>query len=117
MNEPKVAAGVDFYCFTPDNYVLMSDGEIQSGTTWECLLFIKQHKLKNLKVYVDDNDLQACDWINDVLRIPWGFLRQRGFNVIKTTKGKGVDWMENRIEWHYKNLTKELYEKAIKQLK
>jgi len=26
MNEPKVAAGVDFYCFTPDNFVLMSDG-------------------------------------------------------------------------------------------
>jgi very-short-patch-repair endonuclease len=25
-NEPKVAAGVDFYCFTPDSMVLMSDG-------------------------------------------------------------------------------------------
>jgi transketolase len=100
-----------------DVYVLMSDGEIQSGTTWECLLFIKQHKLKNLKVYVDNNGIQACDWTNDVLKIPWGFLKQRGFNIIKTTKGKGVDFMENKIEWHYKNLDEAKLKQALCRLK
>jgi len=35
-NEPKVAAGVDFYCFTPNNKVLMEDG------TERCIYRIKE---------------------------------------------------------------------------
>jgi len=33
-----------------------------------------------------------------------------------TVKGKGVSFMENKLEWHYKNLTREDYEKALKEL-
>src|SRR3990167_5735325 len=39
-------------------YVLMSDAEMQEGTTWEFLLFKKQHKLINLKIYADNNQYQ-----------------------------------------------------------
>lgn len=40
-------------------YCLMSDGELQIGTTWESLLIAAQQKLDNLVVIVDGNGLQA----------------------------------------------------------
>ena len=100
-----VALGLALADRTRDVYVLMSDSELQCGTTWECLLFKKQHKLKNLKIYVDWNGLQACGKIKDILDLPWGFLKKNGVKLIKTIKGDGVSFMENRIEWHYFNIS------------
>ena len=37
--------------------------------------------------------------------------------VANTVKGKGVSFMENNNEWHYRNLTEDLYKKALKELK
>ncbi len=34
----------------------------------------------------------------------------------KTVKGKGVDFMENKLEWHGSAPNKEQYENAMKQL-
>jgi len=112
-----VATGLALADRIRDVYILMSDSELQSGTTWECLLFIKQHKLKNLKIYVDNNGLQACGKIKDILDLPWGFLKKNGFKIIKTVKGKGVDFMENKAEWHYWNLDEAKLKKALCQLK
>lgn len=36
--------------------------------------------------------------------------------IANTVKGKGVSFIENKLEWHYKNLTKEEYELALKEL-
>ena len=36
--------------------------------------------------------------------------------IAKTTKGKGVSYMENMVEWHGKAPNKEQYEEAIKEL-
>jgi transketolase len=36
--------------------------------------------------------------------------------ICHTIKGKGISFMEDRLEWHYKNLTKEEYQKALKEL-
>ncbi len=36
--------------------------------------------------------------------------------ISHTVKGRGVSFMENKMEWHYKNLTDELFEKAIKEI-
>lgn len=33
--------------------------------------------------------------------------------IANTIKGKGVDFMENRMEWHYLPLNEELYQKAL----
>ena len=98
-------------------YCLMSDGEIDEGTTWESLLFKKQHKLDNLKIYCDWNKFQACGKIKDILDIPWDFIKSMGVKVVDTIKGAGVDFLENKVESHYVNLTPELYLKAIKELK
>jgi len=36
--------------------------------------------------------------------------------ICDTVKGKGVSFMENKLEWHYNHLSKEDFEKAIKEI-
>jgi transketolase len=36
--------------------------------------------------------------------------------IANTVKGKGVSWMENKMEWHYLPVNDELYAKAIKEI-
>ncbi|MEI9919613.1 MAG: transketolase [Bacteroidota bacterium] len=36
--------------------------------------------------------------------------------IAHTVKGKGVDYMEHKLLWHYKSPSKEQYEEALKQL-
>ena len=50
-------------------YCLMSDWEQAIGTTHEAALIAKHHKLDNLVVIIDQNDLQAMGHIDDVLEI------------------------------------------------
>lgn len=103
-------------------YCLMSDGEIEEGTFWESLLFIRKHKLKNLKIYIDWNQYQACGKIEDILDIPWDFIKKQGIKVIKTKKGADISFIEKSFEkgnpdWHYLNLSKSQYQQALKELK
>ena len=48
-------------------YVLMSDGELQCGTTWESALIAAHHNLSNLVVFVDNNGFQAMGRTDDIL--------------------------------------------------
>jgi len=50
-------------------YVLMSDGEMQIGITWESALIGAHHKLDNLVVMVDFNGLQAMGKVKEILNI------------------------------------------------
>ena len=136
-------------------YCLMSDAEIQEGTTWESALFAAQHQLDNLFVFVDMNGLQACGRTKDILDINpiekkfksfgWKTFFVNGHNfeaidnvfinkgcdglsvewrqfeketpkviILNTIKGKGIDFIEDDFEWHYRNLNKELLKKALK---
>ena len=36
--------------------------------------------------------------------------------IAHTVKGKGVSFMENRVEWHYRNPTPELLAKALAEI-
>ena len=36
--------------------------------------------------------------------------------IVHTIKGKGVSFMEKKLEWHYKSLNKELFDSAIKEI-
>lgn len=112
--------------------VLMSDGELNEGTTWESFALASQHKLSNLTVIIDSNGLQSFGNTSDVLNLEplsqkfssfgWKCYEVNGhdisslvsaidLNVIgmpkviiaKTIKGKGIKIMENRLEWHYKS--------------
>jgi transketolase len=50
-------------------YVLMSDGEMDCGTTWESVLIASHHKLDNLFVMIDFNELQAMGKVKEILNI------------------------------------------------
>lgn len=48
-------------------YVLIGDGEMQEGSMWEALLFIIQHKLKNLIVICDRNYMQIDGYTKNII--------------------------------------------------
>ncbi len=122
---------------------LTSDGEWQEGSTWEALIFACHHRLLNLTVMVDHNNLQGFGSTSDVASMSPLWNRLQGFDVdlqiidghdpdairtalegerqhlriivMCTVKGHGVSFMENRMEWHYLPLTEEQYQKAIEE--
>lgn len=101
-------------------YVLLSDGECQEGSTYEAVLFARQHKLKNLYVIIDNNGLQALGKTKDILdlKTAFEFFKKTLPNckIVNTIKGKGIDFLENRTESHYINLSEDLLNKALKQI-
>jgi transketolase len=36
--------------------------------------------------------------------------------IADTTKGKGIEYMENKMEWHYLPMSEELYNSALQLL-
>jgi transketolase len=126
-------------------FVLVSDGEMQIGTTWECLLIAKQHGLSNLVVLVDNNSWQAMGRTKDILNVEpidervrqfgWEVQRIDGHDyeqiehalqntsadspimiVCDTVKGKGVKKFEDNNLYHYKELSRQEYEEALNEL-
>jgi len=128
-------------------FVLLSDGEMDCGTTWEGALFAAHHKMDNLFVIVDYNKLQAFGRTNKVLNLKPLAKKWKDFNfdvyeidghsfsqilkafkkafsrkgrphviICHTIKGKGVSFAEDKLEWHYFNLDKKLYEKAKRDI-
>lgn len=125
-------------------YCLMSDGEWQEGSTWEALIFATHHRLTNLTVLVDHNGLQGFGHTRDVASMYPLAERLAGFAVdlevipghdleavraaldtesdqlrlivLETVKGKGVSFMENRMEWHYMPLSESDYRRALAEL-
>ena len=127
-------------------YVLMSDGELDCGTTWECALLAAQQKLNNLTVMIDCNGFQAMGTKKEVLDMEpladkwqafnWDVVEIDGHDynqissaldkagkgkkplmiIAKTTKGKGVSFFEGKLEWHYKTIDQEHYKNALEEL-
>ena len=50
-------------------YCIVGDGEMQEGSNWEALQFAVKHKLANLTVIIDCNELQAMDFLENVLTV------------------------------------------------
>jgi transketolase len=125
-------------------FCLMSDGEWNEGSNWEALIFLKHHRLDNLTLIVDLNQLQGMGPTRDIADLgplagkfrAFGLptvevdghdcasleaaLRRRESEpvavVANTTKGNGVSFMENRFEWHYLPILEEQYRQAILEL-
>jgi transketolase len=125
-------------------YCLMSDGEWQEGATWEALIFASHHALTNLTVLIDHNGLQGFGSTADVASMFPLHERLKGFDVevhvvpghdlaavrtalntsasklkivvLQTTKGKGVSFMENKMEWHYLPLKEADYFRALEEI-
>lgn len=115
-----VAAGMAYADRNEEIYVLLSDGECQEGSTLEAVQFAGHHNLTNLHVIVDNNGLQACGATKDIIDMEttWNFMRETlpSVKIIETVKGDGVDFMENDYNWHYRNMTEDELQAALKQV-
>jgi transketolase len=123
-------------------YCLTSDGEWQEGSMWEALIFAIHQKLGNLTIVIDQNKFQGfgkteeVSSISDFRKIFLGFgidaevvnghnyseimggLREPLTEIPKilildTIKGKGVSFLENKLESHYLPLNASQYEQAL----
>ncbi|MDR1984193.1 MAG: transketolase [Prevotellaceae bacterium] len=125
-------------------YCLLSDGELDEGSNWESILFAAHHCLNNVVAIVDYNKIQAFGRTNEVInleslcdkflafgwnpteidghdyrQIEQAFLTKTSKPMViiaHTTKGKGIDFMENSLLWHYRSPDQAQFEEALKQL-
>jgi transketolase len=126
--------------------VLMSDAECNEGSVWEAVMFAAQHGLHNLTAIVDLNGQQALGYTRDVIDLGqrmaalwggfgWDAVDVDGHDtaairaaldaprhgrprvlVAHTTFGKGVDYMESQIRWHYMPMDDDEYASARAQV-
>jgi len=125
--------------------VLMSDAEVNEGQVWEAAMLAGHHRLQALRVVLDWNGLQALGQTRQVIdldrpaalweSVGWDSREVDGHDIeavhaavttvgaprprvviARTVLGKGVSFMENQLDWHYRNLTPELAERALAEL-
>lgn len=127
-------------------FVLLGDGELQEGSTWEGFMHVAHRKLNNLVAIVDRNRLQIDGNTENIKSLDNLKAKIEAFNwevyeidghdmnviydtiekakksdkpvaiIANTVKGKGVSFMENNAGWHGKAPNKEDYEKAMAEL-
>ena len=61
-------------------FVLVSDGELDEGSNWEAILFAPHHKLDNLVLIVDYNQIQSFGRVKEVLELHPLAAKFRSFN-------------------------------------
>lgn len=125
--------------------VLLSDGEMDEGANWEALMFAAHHRLSRLTAIIDYNKLQSLDSVANTLNLEPLAEKLKAFGchvhevdghdhrqlsralqsgsdgkpsvvVAHTVKGKGISFMENRVEWHYKNPNDSQLAQALAEL-
>jgi transketolase len=50
-------------------YCIVGDGEMQEGSNWEAVQFAVKHRLSNLTIIIDNNKLQAMDFLENILTV------------------------------------------------
>jgi transketolase len=127
-------------------FALMSDAECNEGSVWEAVMFAAHHELASLVLIVDVNGQQALGYTGDVLDLAPLDERWRAFGwdvhvvdghdcdamravidaleptgrphvlLAQTVFGRGVSYMERRIEWHYLPMDDVQYATALAEL-
>ena len=124
-------------------FVVMSDGECDEGTTWESAMIANHNNLSNLVAIVDRNRIQSLAGTEETLKLEpfadkwrafgWDVIEIDGHNysamsgalkengkpiciIANTTKGKGVDFMQDSVLWHYKSPGSAEVDSALKQI-
>ena len=130
----------------PRTYVLVSDGELDEGSTWESVLFAGHQNLGNLCAIVDFNGFQSFGRVSEVLGLKplaekfksfgWAVVEVDGHDhqglkrclafdggvsppravIAHTVKGKGISFMEDKLEWHYRSPNDAELHAALREL-
>jgi transketolase len=128
-------------------YVVLSDGELQEGSTWEALMMAANLGLRGLVAIADVNDFQGLGRTSEthpcfypvpekIAAFGWQVADVNGhdhqaifdalagprsdkplFLVCRTVKGKGVSYMEHVPIWHYRSPSPQEYQQAIAGLR
>lgn len=127
-------------------YVVLSDGEMQEGSTWEGLMIAPTLGVSNLVAFLDLNDFQSLGRTSEVLpnfypikdkveSFGWETVDVDGHDseaiykavcarecrkplmvLARTIKGKGVSYMENEPIWHCRAPSPQEYRQALREL-
>jgi transketolase len=126
-------------------FVVMGDGEMQEGSNWEAAMTAAHYRLDSLTAIVDRNRLQQGARTEDTKRLEPLTAKWDSFGfevrdidghdhgalvgafapsttgrpvavVANTVKGKGVSFMEDRVEWHHKVPNAEQVTLALEEL-
>lgn len=127
-------------------WVVMSDGECEEGSTWEAAIFAAQHGLGNLTAVIDRNGIQGMGSTESIMGLEpfpekwrafgWRVLEVDGHDlralgealqpgqsagqptvvIARTTKGKGVSFMEANNDWHYRSANPDELATALAEL-
>ena len=127
-------------------YCVLSDGEVQEGSTWEATLMASSLGISNLVAFIDNNDFQslgrtsethpsfypvvekfqAFGWESvevpghDTHAIAETVKNRKGDKPLlvncRTTKGKGVSYMEDVPIWHYRSPNPDEYARALAEI-
>ena len=127
------------------SFVVLGDGELQEGSNWEAAMAAGHRGLGNLTAIIDRNRLQQGAGTEATNRLEpladkwqsfgWqveeidghdhaallSTLGARGTDrprcvIARTLKGKGVSFMEDRVEWHHKVPSLQQVEAALEEL-
>jgi transketolase len=143
----SMAAGFALSNKKKNVYVVLSDGELQEGSTWEAVMAIRNLNLKNIIAIIDNNDLQSlerssiatpsiypidkkfknfgwdskiCDGhnTNEIVKTILDRNKMKPFCLVaKTIKGYPVSFMKNNPIWHYRSPSKNEFLIAMGELK
>jgi len=127
-------------------YTVLSDGEVQEGSTWEATMMASSLRLSNIVAFVDNNDFQSLGRTSEThpsfypladkfRAFGWETVEVDGHDseaiydavmnrsggrpimvVAKTVKGKGISYMEHVPIWHYRSPNKAEYEQGVREL-
>lgn len=127
-------------------YSVLSDGELQEGSTWEAIMIAPSLNINNLVIFIDNNDLQSLErtskshpnlypiedkfktfgWQsyvcnghsqNEILKAFKKKKKNKPLAIIcKTIKGFPISYMSNQPIWHYKSPNTNQYLLALEEL-
>lgn len=127
-------------------FTLLGDGELAEGSNWEAALAGAHYRLDNLTAIIDCNTLQITGRTRDVMNheplaekwsaFGWAVRTVDGHDlgaltaalsgpleagqptcvIARTTKGKGVSFMEDVGKWHHGVPSDDEYQRALAEL-
>ena len=120
-------------------YVLLGDGDLNEGQTWEAIMAAAKFKTERLVALIDYNKVQLDGPSDQIMPMDPLPEKLRAFNwnavavlesfdwvrnqrqwpvavIYRTHKGRGVSFMEDNAHWHGAPIDDETYAKARQEL-
>ena len=104
---------LDNLCVIVDNNNLQIDGTIEEVAGLDKI----DEKFKSFGFQIINIDGHNIEEIISAFEVAKNVKEKPVVIIAKTIKGKGVSYMENKVEWHGKAPNEEQYKIAIEELK